>query len=116
MLYVTIRRNFQPPVFDALNLFREITIPEDTHPGIVFMTLTASDADRQPPNNVVNFRYRAADNGADADYFQINAGGGISVKTDLRTDPNAPAKTSYIVCYLFCFLHFYDYIFSWSTR
>ena len=103
MLFVTINRNFQRPIFPFNQQFVTVTIPEDLS-GVPFVTITAEDTDRQPPNNVVNYQYRAGDNSDDADYFQINAtSGAISVFKDLRYDPRASLAVNeiqqdYVVC------------------
>jgi hypothetical protein len=94
MLYVTVIRNFLAPQFDLSSRSLSAIIPEDQDLGVQIQKLTGSDGDKQPPNNVVNYRFLP--NSAGKEYFEVNAATGVvSVKKDLTADPTR--AESYVV-------------------
>ena len=97
MLTVKIIRNFQAPVFDVNSQFITRRIPEDTTSQVVIATLTATDADRQAPNNITRYRYRESDKTEDSTYFRIDpVSGDIRVDKALWSDTR-PNKNTYTV-------------------
>ncbi|GFN78435.1 protocadherin fat 4, partial [Plakobranchus ocellatus] len=65
---LTITRNFQRPVFRDQNYIQ--TVPETLPLGDVILTVTATDLDPLPPNNIV--RYEITEDQEDLDCFLIN--------------------------------------------
>ena len=82
LLIVNVRRNFNVPRFTAGSSTISYLIREDFGAGIPFLTLSATDADNQAPNNLTSFRFLPTSEGQD--YFQIDeTTGDISVKQSL---------------------------------
>ncbi len=53
LLFITVIRNLNAPVFDQEMV--RVSIPDNTAPGAAITTVSASDADREAPNNEVQY-------------------------------------------------------------
>ncbi|KAL5018742.1 hypothetical protein ScPMuIL_004464 [Solemya velum] len=83
LVYVTVNRNFNNPTWPRPFYSKEIN--ENHALGTEVITITATDADKQAPNNEVNYRLIGVTNGRE--YFHIDPETGmISPKIALYAD------------------------------